>query len=411
MQQTPQLARLGMQSLDSRPMHEVGALVVGIIGFLTLVDLFAAQAILPSLVRAYHVTPAAMGFAVNASTIGMALSALFVGLVSHRINRRLGIWLSLALLSIPTTLLAFAPDLPAFTLLRITQGIFMSAAFTLTIAYAGERLSPQQTAVALAAYITGGVASNLVGRLIAAGVVSTFGLSANFFVFAALNLLGAFLVYVSLSSMDPMVESAAGARSPFAAWGGHLRHPRLRASFGIGYLILFVFIGAFTYINFVLVSEPLNLSTMTLGVVYLVFLPSMFTTPLAGRAALRFGTAPVLWASLAIAAMGLPLVLAKSVPLVLAGLVLLGVGTFFAQAAATGFVGRTAMTDRAAASGLYLACYYLGGLSGAAIIGQIFDRLGWGPAVFGLAAALGLAAVLTVQLRERHAALAERRRP
>ena len=45
--------------------------VIGLTAFLTVVDLFATQAILPSLTRAYHVTPAAMGFAVNASTMGM----------------------------------------------------------------------------------------------------------------------------------------------------------------------------------------------------------------------------------------------------------------------------------------------------------------------------------------------------
>jgi MFS transporter, YNFM family, putative membrane transport protein len=36
------------------------SVVIGTTAFLTLVDLFATQAILPSLMRAYSVTPAAM---------------------------------------------------------------------------------------------------------------------------------------------------------------------------------------------------------------------------------------------------------------------------------------------------------------------------------------------------------------
>src|SRR6516165_143186 len=48
----------------------VRSLVIGLTAFLTVVDLFATQAILPSLARHYDVTPAAMGFAVNASTMG-----------------------------------------------------------------------------------------------------------------------------------------------------------------------------------------------------------------------------------------------------------------------------------------------------------------------------------------------------
>ena len=53
---------------------------------------------------------AAMSFAVNASTMGMAVSGLVVALFAQRINRRLGILVSLALLSIPTALLAVIVD-------------------------------------------------------------------------------------------------------------------------------------------------------------------------------------------------------------------------------------------------------------------------------------------------------------
>src|SRR5689334_23470662 len=93
------------------------SLVIGLTAFLTVVDLFATQAILPSLTRHYNVSPAEMGAAVNASTLGMAVSSLAVGLLSPHIDRRLGILVSLLLLAVPTTLLATAPDLTVFTAL------------------------------------------------------------------------------------------------------------------------------------------------------------------------------------------------------------------------------------------------------------------------------------------------------
>src|SRR6201996_7431510 len=108
------------------PAHSPGvvlrSVVIGLTAFLTVVDLFATQAILPSLARHYQVTPAAMGFAVNATTLGMALAGLVVGFFSPHIDRRLGILVSLAVLAIPTSLLASAPNLTIFTLLRIAQG-------------------------------------------------------------------------------------------------------------------------------------------------------------------------------------------------------------------------------------------------------------------------------------------------
>ncbi len=372
---------------------------IALIAFLTLVDLFATQAILPSLVKAYGVTPSAMGFAVNASTMGMAVAGLVVAAFSRRINRRFGVILSLALLAIPTALLATLPDLATFTILRVIQGIFMSAAFSLTLAYLAENSSAKEAAGALAAYITGNVASNLFGRLMSAAVADHLGLSTNFYVFAGLNLLGAVLAYVTLTCTTPMGTVRAAPKSQLAAWAEHLRNGPLRAAFGIGFCILFAFIGTFTYVNFVLTREPFTIGMMQLGFVYFVFLPSILTTPLAGLAVARFGTRPTFWSALGLAAFGLPMLITSRLSVVLVGLALVAVGTFFAQAAATGFVGRAATGDRGSAGGIYLACYFFGGLVGSFVLGRAFDSLGWGACVAGIGLALAAAASLAFKLR------------
>jgi predicted MFS family arabinose efflux permease len=373
--------------------------VIALTAFLTVVDLFATQAILPSLARSYQVTPAAMGIAVNACTIGMAIAGLAVALISRRFNRRLGILVSLLALSIPTLLLGLMPELATFTALRIAQGICMASAFTLTLAYLGEACSAADAGGAFAAYISGNVASNLVGRLISAAVADHFGLPANFVLFAALNLAGAVLVYFTIGRTTPMPPQAPFAGPPMAAWRAHLRSAPLRAAFGIGFCILFAFIGTFTYVNFVLVRPPLSLGPMQLGFAYLVFLPSILTTPLAARLVHRFTTRVAMWAGLALAGLGLPLLVSTSLPAVLAGMVLLAVGTFFAQAVATGFVGQAATGDRGSASGIYLACYFFGGIAGTAILGQVFDRYGWPACVAGIGLTLAIAAVLALRLR------------
>jgi len=138
---------------------------------------------------------------------------------------------------------------------------------------------------------------------------------------------------------------------------------------------------------------------MELGFVYFVFLPSVITTPLAGRFIGRPGTRATFWGALALAGAGLPPLLIPSFPAVLAGLVLVGVGTFFAQAVATGYVSRTATSDRGSASGIYLSCYFCGGMVGSAVLGQIFDRYGWPACVAGIGASLAIAALLASRLR------------
>src|SRR5256885_17175677 len=157
-----------------------------------------------------------MGFAVNSSTMGMAIAGLVVGFFSQHIDRRLGILLSLALLAIPTTLLAVAPNLTVFTILRIAQGLCMASAFALTLAYLGEQCSAMDVGGAFAAYITGNVASNLVGRLVSAAVADTLRLASNFYFFALLNLAGAGLGFFTIPPVQPMPPHA-GAPQPFCA--------------------------------------------------------------------------------------------------------------------------------------------------------------------------------------------------
>ncbi|MFZ1106863.1 MAG: MFS transporter [Rhodomicrobium sp.] len=375
-------------------------LIIGVISFLTLVDLFAAQAILPTLAAAYRVSPAAISLAVNASTFGMAAAGFAVALLSHRIDRHKGIIVSLALLAIPTMLLALQPSLPVFAALRVTQGVFMSAAFTLTLAYLAENSCPNMLAGALAAYVTGNVASNLLGRLMSAALAGHYGLTANFLVFAGLNLSGAVLVFAALEKAGDRVEPAAetGGMDKGAAWFEHLKNPSLAAAFATGFLILFAFIGAFSFVSFVLMREPLALGQMSVGFVSFVFAPALVFTPVAGRLANKIGPVLALRVSFVLAIAALPLLLAPYLSWVLLGLALAAVGTFGAQAIATGLVGRLAHTNRGAASGLYLASYYLGGLAGTAILGRVFDTLGWPATVAAIGGALTVALLLTVWL-------------
>jgi YNFM family putative membrane transporter len=390
---------IAMEMHEHTPGALLRSLVIGLTAFLTVVDLFATQAILPSLTRHYGVTPAAMGFAVNASTFGMAVAGLVVGFFSPHIDRKLGILLSLVLLAIPTSLLAVAPNIAVFTGLRIAQGLCMASAFALTLAYLGEQCSAMDAGEAFAAYITGNVASNLIGRLISAALADSLGLSLNFYFFAALNLVGAVLVYFTIRRVPPMHTDTL-TESPLAAMLAHWRNPRLRAAYGIGFCILFAFIGTFTFVNFVLVKPPLSLGMMDLGFVYFVFAPSGVTTLMAGTVAARIGTRPTVWAALAVAGLGLPLLLTSHLPEVLTGMILVGIGTFFAQAAATGFVGHAAAGNSGVASGTYLASYFFGGLVGSAILGQLFDRLGWTACIIGIALSLASAALLTLKLRD-----------
>jgi predicted MFS family arabinose efflux permease len=255
-----------------------------------------------------------------------------------------------------------------------------------------------------AAYVTGNVASNLFGRLLSSAVVEKYGLSSNFLVFAGLNLCGAALAYVFVvdgakcRAMRPMA-------SPNDAPASLVSAP-LIAAFAIGFCILFGFVGTYSYINFVLARPPVALDMMRIGLVYFVFAPSILTTPAAGRAARAFGAPTAIRAAFLVALAGLGLTLSGALAPILAGLTLIGVGTFFAQALTTGFISAKAGAKRGIASGIYLASYFSGGLAGSLVVGWIFDRWGWSASVAAIAIAFLIAFALTSPLGGRGEAAA-----
>ena len=67
------------------------------------------------------------------------------------------------------------------------------------------------------------------------------------------------------------------------------------------------------------------------------------------------------------------------------------------QAAATGFVGRTARPDRAAANGLYQTVCHTGVLVGAFLLGQVHSLVGW----YGVAVVV-LSAIFAMMPLVRH---------
>ncbi|WP_299611131.1 MFS transporter [uncultured Tateyamaria sp.] len=397
-QMTGLASELAEKSPEDRRMVIRRSTMIALIAFLTLIDLFGSQALLPTLVETYGVTPAAMGFAVNASTIGMALASLVVAVFARRIDRKRGIWVCLALLSIPTMLLAQQPDLTTFTLLRVAQGVFMSAAFTLTLTYLSEECSLTAIGGAMAAYITGNVASNLFGRLLASELAGNLGLAESFYGFAILNLTGALIAYLYIGARDNHGHAATDGTSVIEAWLDHLKNSKLVAMVGIGFILLFVFVATFTYANFILAQAPFALPQTMIGLVYFVFVPAILTTPLAAASVKRFGARASFDVGIILSAVGLLLLLTHVLSLFLLGLALVGAGLFFAQSVATGYVGRTTTHDHAAANGLYLASYYLGGIAGAYVIGQVFEAQGWAVAIWSLVALTVLAWALSLKM-------------
>jgi len=96
-----------------------------------------------------------------------------------------------------------------------------------------------------------------------------------------------------------------------------------------------------------------------------------------GRWIRRFGYRGALQLALGVSIAGSLRTLFSSVIAMVAGITIFCCGIFVAQAAANNYIGIAAQHGRAAAVGLYVTAYYIGGSFGAAIPGWFWNRAGW----------------------------------
>jgi predicted MFS family arabinose efflux permease len=377
----------------AEPVSPVTLITIGLASLLTFMDMFGPQAIAPALAAAFGATPAHMGVALNAATVGMAVGGLLTVFVAGRIGRKQTMVAVLFLLTVPTFLLGLAPNIIVFAALRVMQGLLMCASFTVAIAYVAEEWGASGAApIVMAAYVAGNVGSNLLGRVVMGAVAQYASWSDAFFLLAVINLAGGLLLWLTL----PRGSSLGCRQAPpvLTAFRQHLSDPRLRGAFGIGFLILFCFIGTFTYVNFRLAGPRFNLGPAAIGALYSVFVASLLSTPAAGHAVRHLGDSASILLGALVSVIGLLLTLGGSLSIVATGLTLVGAGTFFSQAVATGFTGRAGGSAKVAASGLYLAFYYSGGLCGALLLGLVYQARAWPGCVAVMAFACALMAAI-----------------
>ena len=168
------------------------------------------------------------------------------------------------------------------------------------------------------------------------------------------------------------------------------------ATCAAGFAVLFSLVATFTYVNFHLAAAPYMLSAAQLGMIFLVYPIGAAVTPASGFLIRRFGRRQAVVLAVGTGGVGLVATLQPSLPMIIAGLALVVTGVFIVQAAAMGFVGQAAQSDKATAVGLYVWIYYVGGSVGAVLPGLVvWPSAGWPGCVAlvmaTLAAAAGLA--------------------
>ena len=356
-------------------------------GFATFAMLYCVQPLLPLLAAHFRVSAASSSLALSLTTLSLALCLLVSGALAESWGRKPVMVAALGLAALLGIACALVEQWSSLLILRALLGLALSGLPALAMAYVGEEFDPEALPAAMGLYIGGTALGGLLGRLLAGLLSDLGGWPWALGGIAGLGLLVLGLFIWLLPPSRHFTAQPLSVRGLLGNFALHLKNPRLRVLFALGFLLMGGFVALFNYVGFRLAGAPFNLSATVIGLLFTVYLLGILSAGWAGRLVPRFGARQVLHGGIGLMLLGVALCATPWLSAAVVGLALFTLGFFAAHAVASGQVGIHAQGAKAQASALYLCAYYLGSSLVGYVGGYVWEHAGW-LALLGVLAAL-----------------------
>jgi YNFM family putative membrane transporter len=357
--------------------------------------LYATQALLPAVGKAFGVGPTLTSLTVSAATGGLALSIVPLSSLAESLGRVRVMRTGLVTACLMSFVSAVAPTLWTLLVARALVGVALAAVVGVAVGHLGDEVPAGALGTAIGVYVAGNTVGGIAGRLIPgiAESVTTWRVAIAILAGAASLSVAAF--WVLLPRARPVEPTPLRLGAHVEAVRDLLRDPGIRRLCAVAFLLMGGFVACYNYLTFRLEAPPLDIHGALVSLLFLAYVAGTVSSPLAGRLADQYGGRLLICGSIAVALAGLALTLPNQIISITVGLLVFTAGFFAAHAVASGWVAARATRGRGQGAGLYLMSYYLGSSAFGALVGLAFQRAGW-PGTTGVIAVLFVAAALCV---------------
>lgn len=346
----------------------------------TFANLYSPQPLIPRLTEEYHISPAAAGASISASTIALGVGLLAVAVLSDKWGRKTTMSLSLVLTSVFAVASSFAHSYPLFLVFRLLLGLSVAGFPSVAMAYLNEEFAPQAMGKVMGYYVAGTAIGGFIGRAIIGSFTDWFDWRTAMLVLGIVSLLFSFWFVVSFP------EPHHGARAPrnraWRQWAAGtqatLRNSNLLSLFLIAFLLMGGYIAVLNYIGYPLTHAPYYVSQTAIGFLFVVNLVGTWSSIWFGKLADRYRRKRVIAAAMVIFILGVLLTLSGILYVKIVGVAAIAFGFFAGHTVASGWVGLMAgKASKTNASSFYLMFYYAGSSLVGWLGGIALDRFGW----------------------------------
>jgi predicted MFS family arabinose efflux permease len=352
-------------------------------------NLYYAQPLLHEVASTFGVGSAAAALVVTCTQVGYAAGLILVVPLGDLYARRPLVPVIFCLAAISLVLCAAAPSLWLFEVGSVAAGA-TSVAGQVMVPFAADLASPERRGRVVARIMTGLLTGILLARTVSGAVAEVAGWRAIYWISAGLMILFAFVLWRVLPGEG---------RRPHVAYRGLVASafrllvdvPMLRRRAFYGACVFAGFSVLWTSLAFLLSGPPYDYSNVVIGLFGLAGVAGVAAANLAGKLADSARTAittlvcaVLLTGSFALLAGG-----KTSLGLLLAGIVVLDMGTQGMQITNQAVIYSLRPEARSRINSAYMFCYFVGGALGSLAAGLVLAADGW-PGVCWLGAGFGV---------------------
>ncbi len=360
--------------------------------------MYAPQPMITQIAADLGVVPAACGLLITVFMLALCVAPLLVPVIVRAFGVRRAMAGASVGIVLSSLVIPFITSFHALVAVRLCQGFLMPIVLTssmASIAYLFRHLDLRR---AMAGFVTASLVGSLTGRVGGGYLAEFLGWQSALFIVSFCFLLALFFV----------------ARQPEPPAVGTISLSSYRTVFRQKGLPGLLFIEACGIFSFAALGNVLPLRVVELasgvgeggiGMMYLGYSVGLVATLILKPLHRLFGSVPrLLLFGLLFYLLSLLTLFPASLAVLFLGIWCVAFGEFLVHALAPGLINQLALKshecDRSMVNGLFLSCYYLGGVTGSVIPPFLYSAFGWPAVLCCLFLVQGAALLRGIGMRE-----------
>lgn len=352
-------------------------LSLGLASMFIFAAMYSFQPLIPLFTSEFDISISYASLSMSLTTLSLIAGLIVFGFFSDRNGRVFFVKLSIFLSLLPFLMIPFTDSFFVIILLRFIQGFTLAGVPAAALAYIGEEIDAQHSALATSLYISCNALGGMIGRIVAAYASEQYSWQLVFIILSGFGALVLAIVLFALPKSRNFVRSERLLREDFRSFLYHLQNPKLLVLFGLGIVLQMSFTGVWTYIPFYLIDPPFSLSLDTISSLYFAYGLGIIGAPIASWLSQRLGLIKVRTIAISIMVLGIVGTLSSSLWLIVIGLCILCFGFFTSHSLTAASVSRAATHQKGSASSLYLVSYYIGVACGSTLLSPLWTYGNW----------------------------------